>query len=60
MTKSIKSVNIVVRLDIEGNNLDRESLEDVIHNMEYEFSYDNYYVRILNTEIIDTFVSYPQ
>lgn len=57
MTKSIRSVNITVRLDIEGSDLDNdEIILEVINNMSYEFIYDNYYTRILNTEIVDTFV----
>ena len=59
MTESITSVNIIVRLDFKGHDVSRENIEEAIDNMNYEFSYDNYYLRIVNTEIVDTFVSHP-
>lgn len=59
MTESVKSVNILVRLDFKGHDVGRESIEEALNNMNYEFSYDDDYLRIINTEIIDTFVSDP-
>lgn len=59
MTESITSVNIVVRIDFKGHDVSRESVEEALNNMNYEFSYDDDYLRIINTEIVDTFVSYP-
>lgn len=59
MTESINSVNIIVRLDFKGHDVSRESIEEALNNMNYEFSYNDDYLRIINTEIVDTFVSYP-
>lgn len=59
MTESVKSVNILVRIDFKGHDVDRESIEEALNNMNYEFSYNDDYLRIVNTEIIDTFVSDP-
>ena len=57
MTKSVRSVNITVRLDFQGNDVSNDVIEEAIDNMEYDFTYDDYYLRIVNTEIVDTFVS---
>jgi hypothetical protein len=57
MTKSVRSVNITVRLDFQGNDVSNDAIEEAIDNMEYDFTYDDYYLRIVNTEIVDTFVS---
>ena len=56
MTQSVRSVNIIVRLDFQGNDVSRDAIEEAINNMEYDFTYDYYYLRIVNTEIVDTFV----
>lgn len=60
VTQSVRSVNIVVRLDFQGNDVSRETIEEAINNMEYDFTYDDYYLKIVNTEIVDTFVSSNQ
>ena len=57
MTQSVRSVNIIVRLDFQGNDVSNDAIEEAINNMEYSFTYDDYYLRIINTEIVDTFVS---
>ena len=57
MTQSVRSVDITVRLDFKGNDVSNDAIEDAIANMEYDFTYDDYYLRIVNTEIVDTFVS---
>lgn len=59
MTESIKSINIVVRIDFRGRDIEQDSIQKAIDNMSYEFSYNDDYIRIINTEIVDTFVSYP-
>jgi hypothetical protein len=56
MTKSVRSVNIIVRLDFEGHDVSNEFIDEAINNMEYSFTYDDYYLRILNYEIVDSFV----
>lgn len=60
MTKSVRSVNVLVRLDLTGHDLSNEVIEDVIDNMEYSFVYEDSYATIINTEIIDTFVPDPK
>jgi hypothetical protein len=60
MTQSVRSVNIIVRLDFKGNDVSNDAIEEAIHNMEYNFTYDDYYLKIINTEIVDSFVSTDQ
>lgn len=55
MTKSCKSVFITVRLDFHGYDVSRDSIEQALHNMDYEFSYDDDYLSLINSEIVDTF-----
>lgn len=57
MTRSAKSVNITVRLDFMGHDVSNEYIEEAINNMEYNFTYDDHYLKIVNTEIVDTFVT---
>lgn len=52
MTESVRSVNIIVRLDFKGNDVSKEAIREAIDNMEYSFTYDDYYLKIINTEII--------
>lgn len=59
MTESVKSVNILVKLYFKGNDVSRDSIQEAIDNMEYSFSYDDDYLRIIDTEIVDSFVSSP-
>jgi hypothetical protein len=59
MTKSVRSVNVLVRIDLEGHDLSNNVIEDVINNMEYSFVYEDDYATIMNTEIIDSFVPDP-
>jgi len=59
MTESIKSVNIIVKLYFKGNDVSRESIDEALNNMEYSCSYNDDYLRIIDTEILDTFVSDP-
>jgi hypothetical protein len=56
MTDSVRSVTIIVRLDFKGKDLCNENIEKAIYNMEYSFVYDDYYTRIINTEIVSCFV----
>lgn len=56
MTESVRSVNILVRIDFKGHDVGNESIEEALSNMEYNFIYDNYYLRIIDTEILDSFV----
>jgi hypothetical protein len=56
MTDSVRSVNILVRLDFKGKDLSNENIQEAIDNMEYSFVYDDYYTHIINTEIVDSFV----
>lgn len=59
VTESIKSVNVLVKLYFKGNDVSRESIDEALNNMEYSFSYNDDYLRIIDTEILDTFVSDP-
>jgi len=45
--------------DFKGNDVSRESIDEALNNMEYSFSYNDDYLRIIDTEILDTFVSDP-
>lgn len=59
MTESVRSVNVLVRLYFKGHDLSRENLQEALDNMNYEFSYNDDYLRIVDTEIVDTFVPNP-
>lgn len=59
MTNSVASVNVLVKLYFKGNDVSRESIDEALSNMEYSFSYNDDYLRIIDTEILDTFVSDP-
>lgn len=59
MTESVKSVNVLVKLYFKGNDVSHESIDEALANMEYSFSYNDDYLRIVDTEILDTFVSDP-
>jgi len=59
VTESVKSVNVLVKLYFKGNDVSRESIDEALANMEYNFIYDDYYLKIIDTEILDTFVSDP-
>lgn len=56
MTKSVRSVNILVRLDFQGNDVCDKSIEDAINNMGYNFEYSDDYVTIMGSEIVESFV----
>lgn len=56
MTESVKSVNILVKLYFKGHDVSHESIDEALSNMEYNFTYDDFYLKIIDTEIIDTFV----
>jgi len=57
MTESVRIVNVTVKLYLKGHDLSNDSITDAINNMDYNFSYDNDYIRIIYSEIVDTFVS---
>ena len=59
MTESVTSVNVLVRIYFKGNDVTRDSIREALNNMDYSFSYDDNYLRIIDTEIIDDFVSDP-
>lgn len=52
MTQSVRSVNIIVRLDFKGHDVSDNAIKEAIDNMEYNFTYDDYYLRIVDTEIV--------
>jgi hypothetical protein len=60
MTESVRSVNVIVKLYLKGHDLSNDSITDAINNMDYNFSYSDNYVRIIDSEIVDTFVSEPE
>lgn len=57
MTEAVRSVNVIVKLYFKGHDLSNDSVTDAINNMDYSFSYGDDYVRIIDSEIVDTFVS---
>lgn len=59
MTESVTSVNVLVRIDFKGHDVGHDSIVEALNNMNYSFSYDDDYLRIIGTEIVDTFVSDP-
>lgn len=59
MTESVKSVNVLVKIYFKGNDVSRDSLREALNNMNYSFSYNDDYLRIIDTEILDDFVADP-
>lgn len=57
MTESVRSVDVIVRLYFKGHDLSNDSVTDAINNMDYNFSYGDDYLRIIDSEIVDIFVS---
>lgn len=57
MTKSVRSVNVLVRLDFVGHDVSNQAIQDALNDMDYNFSYEDDFVKIVNTEIVDTFVA---
>lgn len=57
MTEAVRSVNVIVKLYFKGHDLSNDSVTDAINNMDYSFSYNDDYLRIIDSEIVDTFVS---
>lgn len=57
MTKSVRSVNVLVRLDFIGHDVSDKSIQEALDNMDYNFHYEDDYLRIVDTEIVNTFVS---
>lgn len=57
MTKSVRSVNILVRLDFMGNDVTNHSIREALDNMNYEFSYGDDYLQIIDAEIVDAFLT---
>jgi len=55
MTKSNKSVFITVRLDFTGHDVSKDSIEQALHNMDYTFCYEDDFLSLINSEIVDTF-----
>jgi hypothetical protein len=53
VTKSVRSVYIVVRLDFVGDDVGRTSIDEALSEMEYSFIYKNDYLRIVNSEIVE-------
>lgn len=57
MTESVRSVDVIVRLYFKGHDLSTGSVTDAINGMDYNFSYGDDYLRIIDSEIVDIFVS---
>jgi hypothetical protein len=53
MTKSVRSVNVLVRLDFIGNDVTNDSIKEALDNLDYNFSYSDDYIQIVNTEIVN-------
>lgn len=53
MTKSVRSVNVLVRLDFIGHDVGDDSINEAIANINYSFHYDDDYLRLVNSEIVD-------
>jgi hypothetical protein len=60
VSKSVKSVYIVVRLDFQGHDVSNDVVTEAIENMDYSFHYDNYHLSLMDTEIVDMLYSYKR
>jgi hypothetical protein len=57
MSDSIKSINITIRLDFKGRDTSNLSIIEAVNNMEYNFYYDDYYLRLVGYEIVDSSIN---
>lgn len=54
-----KTVNVLVSLTFESEDkevLSNNNIDDALHNLDYEFIYEDEDLKIVDTEILDTFV----
>lgn len=53
MTQSVRSIYILVRLDFKGDDVSNDAVNDAVDNMSYSFSYDDHYLKIIDSEIVE-------
>lgn len=53
MTQSVRSVYVLVRLDFKGDDVSTNAVEDAVNNMEYSFAYNDTYLKIIDSEIVE-------
>lgn len=55
MTQSVRSIYILVRLDFKGDDVSNDVVNEAVDNMSYDFSYNDPYVKIINSEIVEVY-----
>jgi len=58
MTKSTASAYVVVRLDFLGHDVGKESINEAIQEMDYDFNYDSDHLSLMDSEIVDILYKY--
>lgn len=58
MTKSIKSIFVVVRLDFIGDDVRDHVISDAVDNMDYSFEYEDNFIKLINSEVVDSLTEY--
>lgn len=53
MTQSVRTVYVKVAIHLKGHDLNDNNVDDIIDNMDYNFSYEDNHNRIVYTEIVD-------
>lgn len=55
MTQSVRSIYVLVRLDFKGDDVSNDVVNEAVDNMSYDFSYNDPYVKIINSEIVEVY-----
>lgn len=53
MTRSPRSVYVVVRLDFLGHDTGDDSIKEALENINCNINYDDDYLSLINSQIID-------
>lgn len=53
MTQSVRSIYVLVRLDFKGDDVSNDAVNEAVDNMSYSFSYDDSYLKIIDSEIVE-------
>jgi hypothetical protein len=53
MTQSVRSIYVLVRLDFKGDDVSKDAVTEAVDNMSYSFSYEDPYLKIIDSEIAE-------
>lgn len=58
MTKSAKSIFVVIRLDFMGDDVRDHVISDAVDNMVYSFEYEDQYIKLIDSEVVDSYTEH--